>query len=52
MSTPQNAESPPKVPPEINAVFAPAGFDEYPAIPQRIRKIPNPTNHRPQKFIG
>ena len=39
------------VPPDINAVFAPAGLDKYPATPQRIRKIPNPTNHRPQNLM-
>jgi len=44
MSTPQNADNPPNVPPEISAVFAPAGLDKYPATPQRMRKIPNPTN--------
>jgi hypothetical protein len=52
MSTPQTAESPPKAPPEISAVFAPAGLDKYPTTPQKIRKIPNPTNQRPQKFIA
>ena len=52
MSKPQSADNAPNVPPDMSAVLAPAGFDKYPAIPQRIRKIPNPANHRPQKFIG
>jgi len=51
INTPHNAESPPNIPPESNAVFAPAGFDKNPAIPQTIRKIPNPTNHFPENFI-
>jgi hypothetical protein len=51
INTPQAADSIPKVPPEIRAVFAPEGFDKNPATPQRIKKIPNPTNQRPLVFI-
>lgn len=49
ISTPQNTERSPKVPPESRAVFAPEGFDKNPATPHRRRKIPNPTNQRPLK---
>ena len=52
INTPHNAESPPNIPPESSAVFAPAGFDKNPATPQSTRKIPKPTNQRPQKFIS
>ena len=52
INTPHNTESPPNIPPEISAVFAPAGFDKNPATPQSTRKIPKPTNQRPQTFIS
>jgi hypothetical protein len=51
MRIPQNDERAPKVPPEINAVFAPAGLERNPAIPQRTRNSPNPINQRPVNFI-
>jgi hypothetical protein len=51
INKPHAAESAPKVPPDIRAVFAPEGFDKNPASPQRIKKTPNATNQRPLVFI-